>query len=123
MAEQTGHSVAAIRARQAALAAQHNSVSGLDRVLREALASAHAATIEGRSRLDAIAREIESAVQNQASLALDTPVGARELQHFLIAKQQEIITVITEARELDSAKRVVLEGLRPQYTEASVQDA
>ena len=123
MAEQTGYSVAAVQARQAELLAQHSSVSDVDRVLREALASAHAATIEGLSRLDAIAHDIDSAVQNQAALALDTPVGIREFHQFLLAKQHEIIAVITEARELGSAKTAVLEGLRPHYTGAPAEDA
>jgi hypothetical protein len=123
MADQTGHSVAAIQVRQAALLAQHSAVSDVDHVLREALASAHAATVEGLSRLDAIAKAINSAVQNQAALALDTPVGTREFQKFLVAKQQEIITVVAEARELDEAKRTVLEALRPQYTGSPTQEA
>jgi Domain of unknown function (DUF4226) len=103
MADLTGHSVAAIRDRQAALLAQHSAVSDLDHVLREALAGAHAATVEGLSRLDAIAQEIDSAVQNQAALALDIPVGRREFQKFLVSKQQEIVAVVTEARALDEA--------------------
>ncbi|MGC2655815.1 MAG: DUF4226 domain-containing protein [Mycobacterium sp.] len=123
MADQTGHSVAAIQASQAALVAQHGAVADVDHVLREALAGAHAATLEGLSRLDAIAREINGAVQNQAALALDTPVGTREFQKFLVAKQREIVAVITEARELDKAKRAVLEGLRSQYTVPPTDEA
>jgi hypothetical protein len=123
MADQTGHSVAAIQDKQAALLDQHSAVSDVDHVLREALASAHAATVNGLSRLDAIAHEINSAVQNQAALALDTPVGRREFQKFLVAKQQEIVAVVTEARELDEAKRSVLEALRPQYTGSPAGEA
>ncbi len=122
MAEQTGHSVAAIQARQAALVARHSVMSDLDRALREAVASAHAATVEGLSRLDAIATEVESAVQKQAALALDTPVGTREFRKFLIARQSEIVAVITEAREFDAAKMAVLEDLRPQYIRATEKD-
>ena len=116
MAEQTGHSVAAIQARQAVLTTQHRTAIDADRVLAEALASAHAATVEGLSRLDAIAEEIEDAVQRQAALATDTHMGAREFQKFLIAKQREIMAVVSTARDMDSAKMTVLEGLRQQYS-------
>lgn len=123
MADQTGHSVAAIQDTQAALVAQHSAVSEVDHVLREALASAHAATVEGLSRLDVITHELNRAVQNQAALALDTPVGTRQFQKFLLAKQQEIVAVITEARELNEAKRAVLEALRRQYTGSPAEKA
>lgn len=116
MAEQTGHSVAAIQARQAALVRQHGQVSDVDRVLTEALASAHAATVEGVTRLDVIAREIESSVRNQAALAIDTPMGRREFHRFLVAKHREIIAVVRYARELDRAKSAVVEGLKEQYS-------
>ena len=116
MAEQTGHSVAAIQARQAVLTTQHRTAIDADRVLAGALASAHATTVEGLSRLDAIAEEIADAVQRQAALATDTPMGAREFQKFLIAKQREIMAVVSTARDMDSAKKTVLEGLRQQYS-------
>jgi uncharacterized protein DUF4226 len=115
MAEQTGDSVAAVRARQDALTRQHSKVSDVDRVLAGALVSAHAATVEGLTRLEAIAQEIDSAVQNRAALAIDTPIGRREFHRFLIAKQREIIATVAHARELDEAKSAVLKGLRVQY--------
>ncbi|BAX90205.1 DUF4226 domain-containing protein [Mycobacterium shigaense] len=116
MSEQTGPSLAAIQARQSALASQHGSVSDADRVLAEVVASAHAAIRESIRRLDAIADEIDRLVPGQARLAVDTPVGAREFQKFLIAKQREIAAVVADAHELDRAKAAVLESLREQYT-------
>ncbi len=115
MADQTGDSVAAIRARQHALAGQHSAVAEADQVLADALASAHAATVEGVNRLDAIAHEIDGAVHNQAALAIDTPVGRREFHRFLIAKQREILATVAHARELNEAKSVVVKGLWDQY--------
>jgi Domain of unknown function (DUF4226) len=115
MSEQAGTSVGAIQARQAALAKHHDAVAEADRVLAEALAGAHAAMRESVRRLDAIADEIERAVPGQADLAIDTPLGAREFQRFLLAKQREIAAVVTDAHELDRAKRAVLDGLRDQY--------
>ncbi len=115
MAEHAGHSMAALEARRAVLFKQHSTAADADHVLAEALASAHAAAAEGINRLDAIAEEIESAVGRQAGSGADSPVSAREFQRFLIAKQREIIAVVSTAHELDNAKKTVLEGLRTQY--------
>jgi len=111
----------AIQAKQAALATQYATVSDADQVLIEALASAHAATVEGVARLDVIAEEIERAVQNQAALGLDTPLGAREFQKFLIAKQREICAVVAQAKEVAAAKKAALEALPANYTVAQDQ--
>ncbi|MGH3636646.1 DUF4226 domain-containing protein [Mycobacterium sp.] len=115
MAEQAGSGVAAIRARQAALQSRHGELADADHALAAALASAHAATVEGVSRLDAIAAEIETAVHNQVALAIDTPMGARAFHMFLIAKQREIIAIVSDARELDRAQKSALESLCPPY--------
>jgi hypothetical protein len=115
MAEQTGPSVAAIQARQSAMATRHDSVAEADRALMEVLASAHTAMRESIRRLDAIAAEIERAVPQQHSFAVDTPLGAREFQKFLVAKQREIAAVVADARELDRTKTAVLERLRDEY--------
>ena|ERR1700677_4575112 len=111
-------SLAAIRARQSALASQHGSVADADQVLSEIVASAHAAIRESIRRLDAIADEIDRAAPNHAALAADTPMGAREFQKFLIAKQREIAAVVTAAHELNRAKAAVLQSLREQYAGA-----
>ncbi len=116
MTEQAGPSIGAIGEKQAALSTQHSAATDADRVLAEALASAHAATAEGIRRLDAIATEIDGAVTNQAALGLDTAIGAREFQKFLIAKQREILAVVSDARELNGAKKAVLEKLSEHYT-------
>ena len=115
MSEQPGPSVGAIRARQSALARQHGTVADADRVLAELVASAHAATRESIRRLDAIADEIDRAATARADLAVDTPMGARELHRFLVDKQREIASVVADARELDRAKRAALDSLRAQY--------
>lgn len=116
MPEQAGTSAAAIRAKQAALLSRHGELTHADRTLAAALASAHAAAVEAVSRLDTIAAEIESAVQNQIALQVDTPMGARAFHKFLIAKQREIIAIVSDARELDSEKKGALEYLRTQYS-------
>ena len=115
MSQEAGPSVAAIQARQSALASRHSMAADADRVLAEVLASAHAAMRESIRRLDAIGNQIDRAVLDQADLAVDTPMGAREFQKFLVAKQREITAVVADAHELDRAKRAVLDGLRAQY--------
>lgn len=104
MSEQAGSSVAVIQERQALLARQHDAVAEADRELADVLASAHAAMRESVRRLDAIAAELDRAVPDQDQLAVDTPMGAREFQTFLVAKQREIVAVVAAAHELDRAK-------------------
>ncbi|OSC40358.1 DUF4226 domain-containing protein [Mycobacterium decipiens] len=115
MSEQAGFSVAAVRARQAALAGQHSAAADADDVLADALASAHAVLRDGIRRLDTIAAEIDRAVADQAALAIDTPLGAREFQSFLVGKEREIATIVADAHELDRAKSALLEALRARY--------
>jgi Domain of unknown function (DUF4226) len=115
MSEQAGPSIGAIQARQSALASKHSAAADADRALAEVLASVHAATRESIRRLDAIAEEIDRAATVRADLAVDTRVGAREFHKFLVDKQREIATIVADARELDRAKRTVLDGLRAQY--------
>lgn len=116
MAEQAGSSVEAIRAKQAAVLSRHGELADADGTLAAALASAHTAAMEGIARLDAIAAEIETAVQNQVALDIDTPVGARAFHRFLISKQREIIAIVSAARELDRAQMEALESLHTRYS-------
>ena len=115
MTEQPGPSVEAVEARRSALASQHGIASEADRVLNEVLTSAHDAARQSVRRLDSIAEQIDHATVNQANLALDTPMGAREFRRFLMDKQREIASVVAEARELGQAKAAVLQNLRAQY--------
>jgi hypothetical protein len=119
MREQMGPSVAAMQARQSALASRHSVAVDADRVLSEVLASAHVAVRESIRRLDAIAAEIDRVVLGRADLAVDTSMGAREFQKFLVAKQREIAAVVADAHDLDHAKKAVLERLRTQYADSA----
>jgi Domain of unknown function (DUF4226) len=116
MADQAGQSIGAIGDAQAALSRQHAVAAEADLALTEALASAHAATVDGIRRLDAIAADIDLAVANQAAIGLDTAMGAREFQKFLITKQREILAVVSDAHELDAAKKALLEKLTAHYS-------
>lgn len=116
MADQAGLSIGAIREKQAALSRQLEAAADADRALVEVLSSAQAATLDGVRRLDAIAAEIDRAVDNQAAIGIDTTMGAREFQNFLVSKQREILAVVSAARELDAAKAAVLQTLRERYS-------
>lgn len=115
MPEQSGPSLEAVEARRSVLASQHGAASEADRLLNEVLISAHEASRESVRRLDSIAEQIDHATVSQADLALDTPMGAREFQKFLMAKQREIASVVAEAREFGQSKKAVLQSLRAQY--------
>lgn len=116
MPEQPGPPLEAVEARRSTLASQHGAASEADRVLTDVLTTAHAEARESVRRLDAIAEQIDYAVARQAALAVDTPMGAREFQKFLLSKQREITTIVAKARELAQAKKAALENLRAQYS-------
>ncbi|MDI3313220.1 MAG: DUF4226 domain-containing protein [Mycobacterium sp.] len=115
MTAQPGRLAAALQAGQAALARRGGVAAEADRVLADVLAAAHATVVEGAARLNEIAAEIDDAVRNQAALAVNTPMGAREFQRFLIAKHREIIAVVSHAHEIDKQKHTALRALRPKY--------
>lgn len=115
MTEQSEPPVVALRARRSVLANRHGATAEADRVLAQVLADAHAARREGIRRLDAIAEDVDRAVRDSTALAADTPLGARELHAFLVAKLREISAVVADTQELSRAKTAVLEGLRETY--------
>ena len=116
MPEQSGNSVAALRARQAQLADRKSGAAEADHALARLLADVHTAMRRSARRLDAVAGEIDSAAARIEHLAADTPLGVRELQAFLVAKQREAAAVVAEARDLARAKSVELRNLRTRYT-------
>lgn len=111
MAEQ-----AAIGARRAALAAVQNTAAEADGVLADVLAGAHAASREGAERLNAVAAELDDV--DPAGFAVDTPLGAREFQKFLIAQQQKIIAVVSETADRAAASGARVESLHGAYPAA-----
>jgi predicted RNA methylase len=115
MVDQAGHSATAMAAASSALSAQHAAANDADRALVEALSGAHAATVEGLRRLDAIEADIESALARQDTMALDTPAGAHHFHRFLLAKHREIIDVVAQTAADGEAKAAVLQGLLDRY--------
>lgn len=104
---------AAGAARRAALATRRAAAAEADEALAGVVQAAHAATVAVHRRLDAIEDEINGWAQ--AAPPVDTVAGARELQHFLLAKQHELSAIITEARDDGAAARALLAELHGQY--------
>jgi hypothetical protein len=117
MPEKAGATASAITARQAALASRHAAAAEADGSLSQMLSGAHAATVDAVGRLEAIAADIDPA----AGFAVDTPLAARELQRYLIAKQRDIIAVVAEARDRNEADTARLASLRSAYRAAAAQ--
>ncbi len=115
MAEQSGQSSDTLQARLDALSQRHSGVAEADRRLADAVATAHAVTVAALEHLDRIEAEIDSAVTAAQVLALDAPAGARDMQRFLIAKQREILAVVTEASEQSAMKTAVVQELLDAY--------
>jgi hypothetical protein len=65
--------------------------------------------------LTAIENEIEAAVRNQDALALDTAAGAVSFQKFLLAKLEEVSTVVAEAHNDNISAGATLNTLVTEY--------
>ncbi|CAN5318193.1 hypothetical protein BH11ACT7_BH11ACT7_23380 [soil metagenome] len=98
---------------------RRGAAADADRTLSAALADVHQLAGEALRQLDTIGEEIEAAVDQHHLLALDTPEGAREFQRFLLTKQREISTIVTDAVALSQAKAVELQGLLDSYPAGS----
>ncbi|HEU4362773.1 MAG TPA: DUF4226 domain-containing protein [Mycobacterium sp.] len=115
MAEQSGPSVAAIRAKQAALADRYRAAADADQALVEVVQGGYAGGAAAGRRLDTIAAELDACVEQQSLFAVDTPMGAREFQRLLLAKQRQLIAVVVEAQQDVVARRELLRSLQPRY--------
>lgn len=122
MATYDGSAVAAIAARQAVLATQQRAAAEADEQMAEMLHAAHAATVGSVERLDTIAAEVDAAATLRAGFAVDTPLGAREFQKYLIAKQRDVFAVVAEMHERDRADAERIEALRPAYAAPPNED-
>ncbi len=107
--------VSAIVARQSELSDRHQRLVAADEALAAAVTGAHDVTVESRRRLDAIGADIENAVAQQHSWALDTAAGVREFQLFLLARHREITTVVTDAVTAAEARAREVQELADRY--------
>lgn len=115
MAEQSGESSDALRSRLGTLSQRYTAAAEADQLLADAVLAAHGVAVGALARLDRIEQEIVSAVSTAQTFALDTAVGSRELQRFLIAKQREILAVVTAARDQSAAKAAAVQELSSVY--------
>jgi Domain of unknown function (DUF4226) len=102
--EETGLGADAALARETALTESVRVPGEADRVVVPTLQAAYESALRGRRQLDAIGADIESAVANQQTLALDTPAGAANFSRFLAAKTQDVNRVVVETAAESQAR-------------------
>lgn len=102
--------MAAAQAREAALAVQHAGAISADRALAEVVTGAYTATSEAIAQLGALTVEVDNRARD--AIAIDTPLGAREFQRFLIARQREVIAVVNAAHRDAAANAARLRSAR-----------
>ncbi|MEO8815556.1 MAG: DUF4226 domain-containing protein [Mycobacterium sp.] len=104
------------REREALLVQRLATATRVDEAFVATLRDAHRMNMLGRQRLDAIRAEIEQAVANQESSALDTPAGARQFQRFLVDKTRDIHQVVADAAADSAKKAQLVQSLGGHYT-------
>lgn len=90
---QSGEAVDAVRTLQAELSGDYSEIRSAEIQLTEAILTAHAVTVSGRSRLQDIQRQLIEAINNPVA-ALGTPAGERQFLMFLRSKVAEIQDVV-----------------------------
>lgn len=113
MPDGTGETGEVLSAARAALAATDARLADADRLLTDAVCSAHRTAVESIRRLETVRAEIEAAVTKRRT---DTTTSAQELSRFLLERTREITGILTEARSEAETKAVALQALIPQYT-------
>ncbi len=89
----SGSAVDAVRTLQAELSSDYSEMRSAEIQLTEALLTAHAVTVSGRSRLQDIQRQLIEAINNPVA-ALGTPAGERHFLLFLRSKIAEIQDIV-----------------------------
>ena len=90
---QTGAAADAVRTLQAGLRNDYSEIRSAEVQLAEAILSAHAVTVSGRTALQDIQRQVIEAINNPVA-ALDTPAGERGFLLFLRTKITEIQDIV-----------------------------
>lgn len=90
---QSGDAVEAVRTLQAELSSDYSEIRSAEIQLTEAILSAHAVTVSGRTRLHDIQRQLIEAINNPVA-ALGTPAGERQFLMFLRSKIAEIQDIV-----------------------------
>lgn len=103
-APQSGPAADAMKNAEADLAHVQTAVAEFDRQMIEAILHAHKMTEDGQRRLAELERDIENTVN---TLRLDTPLGAREFQRYLIGKLRDILAVVQDANDDDTSQQAL----------------
>lgn len=114
MAE-SGAGASRAQQREDVLVGRSTTAARTDAQLQTLLGSAHDTATRYAQRLDTIDKAINEAVSRQSSMALDTAAGARQFQRFLAGKHGEILAVLDEARQSNSALQTRVQALSGNY--------
>ena len=90
---QSGVAADAVRTLQSELSGDYSEMRSAEIQLTEAILSAHAVTMSGRTQLQDIQRQLIEAINNPVA-ALDTPAGERHFLMFLRGKISEIQDIV-----------------------------
>jgi Domain of unknown function (DUF4226) len=90
---QSGDAVDAVRTLQSELSGNYSEIRSAEIQLTEAILTAHAVTVSGRTRLQDVQRQLIEAINNPVT-ALDTPAGERHFLLFLRSKIAEIQDIV-----------------------------
>jgi hypothetical protein len=90
---QSGRAADAVRTLQSELSGEYSEMRSAEIQLTEAILSAHAVTVSGRTQLQDIQRQLVEAINNPVA-ALDTPAGERQFLMFLRGKISEIQNIV-----------------------------
>ncbi len=90
---QSGNAADAVRTLQAELSGDYSEMRSAEMQLTEAILTAHAVTVSGRSRLQDVQRQLIEAINNPVT-ALNTPAGERHFLLFLRSKIAEIQDIV-----------------------------
>ena len=111
---QSGVAADAVRTLQSELSVDYSEMRSAEIQLTEAILSAHAVTMSGRTQLQDIQRQLIEAINNPVA-ALDTPAGERHFLMFLRSKISEIQNVVDNGALTDEDHAKLTRALGSGY--------
>ena len=111
---QSGVAADAVRTLQSELSGDYSEMRSAEIQLTEAILSAHAVTMSGRTQLQDIQRQLIEAINNPVA-ALDTPAGERHFLMFLRGKISEIQDVVDNGALTDEDHAKLTRALGSGY--------
>lgn len=112
MVSGNGEAGDALSAVRSALAARDGELASADDELAAVLHGAHRDAQDSVRRIDAVRAAIDSAVADRDT---DGAAAAREFGAFLVERNREISTILTEAQAAVSAQTIALQQLSDRY--------